>query len=205
VNKSDIKKAIIRSQHCQRNWDLSKEIPGDDLELIKTAVTECPSKQNVAYYTVHFITDRNQIEEIYNSTDGFVVNFQSNATVTNSQVLANLLLVFTDSEEEPMENIVGDKFVPSKFIETEEDMLKDKHMAVGIGAGFANITASMLGYSTGCCACFDPTAVQKVLNTDKHVHLLMGIGFKDESRPRREHHVDDFVFPTKKKQQIQVK
>jgi nitroreductase len=204
VNKSDIKKAIIRSQHCQRNWDLSKSIPDEDIEMIKTAVTNCPSKQNVAYYKVIFVTDRDKIERIYETTNGFITNFRSNDTVTNSQVLANLLVVFAESDVEPKENIFGDVFVPSKDLEKPEDLLKDKHMAVGIGAGYANITASMLGYSTGCCACFDPAQVAEILDIDTHVHLLMGIGFKDETRPRREHHAEDFVFPTKKKQQISV-
>lgn len=204
MNKSDIKKAIIRSQHCQRNWDLSKTIPDEDIDVIRTAVADCPSKQNVAYYKVIFVTDRDKIERIYETTDGFISNFQTNETVTNSQVLANLLIVFAESDEDPKENIFGDVFVPSKDLEKPEDLLKDKHMAVGIAAGYANITASMLGYSTGCCACFDPAQVAEILDIDTHVHLLMGIGYKDETRPRREHHAEDFVFPTKKKQNIQV-
>lgn len=204
MEKSDIKKAIIRSQHCQRNWDLTKKIPSEDIKMIETAVTNCPSKQNVAYYKAVFVTDRDKIERIYKTTNGFVSNFQTNETVTNSQVLANLLVVFAESDTEPKENIFGDVFVPSKDLEKPEDLLKDKHMAIGIGAGYANITASMLGYSTGCCACFDPAQVAEILGIDNHVHLLMGIGFKDETRPRREHHAEDFVFPTKKKQHIQV-
>jgi len=204
VDKKTITKAIIRSQHCQRNWDLSKQIPQEDLDILETAVSQCPSKQNVAYYKAIFVTDRDKIERIYETTDGFVKNFQTNETVTNSQVLANLLIVFAESDEEPKENIFGDVFVPSKDLEKPEDLLKDKHMAVGIGAGYANITASMLGYSTGCCACFDPAKVAEILGIDNHVHLLMGIGYKDETRPRREHHAEDFVFPTKKKQNIQV-
>jgi len=204
VDKKAITKAIIRSQHCQRNWDLSKQIPQEDLDILETAVSQCPSKQNVAYYKAIFVTDRDKIERIYETTDGFVKNFQTNETVTNSQVLANLLIVFAESDEEPKENIFGDVFVPSKDLEKPEDLLKDKYMAVGIGAGYANITASMLGYSTGCCACFDPAQVAEILGIDTHVHLLMGIGYKDEARPRREHHAEDFVFPTKKKQNIQV-
>ena len=27
ITHTDIKNAIIKSQHCQRNWDLSKTIP----------------------------------------------------------------------------------------------------------------------------------------------------------------------------------
>jgi len=204
VDKKTITKAIIRSQHCQRNWDLSKQIPQEDLDILETAVSQCPSKQNVAYYKAIFVTDRDKIERIYETTDGFVKNFHTNETVTNSQVLANLLIVFAEADEEPKENIFGDVFVPSKDLEKPEDLLKDKHMAVGIGAGYANITASMLGYSTGCCACFDPAQVAKILGIDNHIHLLMGIGYKDETRPRREHHAEDFVFPTKKKQNIQV-
>ena len=38
TNHDTIKKAIIRSQHCQRNWDLSKEIPEVDLNLFMTAL-----------------------------------------------------------------------------------------------------------------------------------------------------------------------
>jgi nitroreductase len=204
VDKKAITKAIIRSQHCQRNWDLTKQIPQEDLDILETAVSQCPSKQNVAYYKAIFVTDRDKIERIYETTNGFVKNFQTNETVTNSQVLANLLIVFAESDEEPKENIFGDVFVPSKDLEKPEDLLKDKHMAVGIGAGYANITASMLGYSTGCCACFDPAQVAEILDIDAHIHLLMGIGYKDETRPRREHHAEDFVFPTKKKQSIQV-
>ena len=55
VEKSDIKKAIIRSQHCQRNWDLTKKIPSEDIKMIETAVTNCPSKQNVALQVFNVI------------------------------------------------------------------------------------------------------------------------------------------------------
>ena len=58
-----ISKAIIRSQHCQRNWDLSKSIPKEDLDLLVTAATECPSKQNVAFYKAYFITNRQIISQ----------------------------------------------------------------------------------------------------------------------------------------------
>ena len=93
MNKSDIKKAIIRSQHCQRNWDLSKSIPDEDIEMIKTAVTNCPSKQNVAYYKVIFVTDRDKIERIYETTNGFITNFRSNDTVTNISMSSSGILL----------------------------------------------------------------------------------------------------------------
>ena len=43
MNNKDIEKAVIRSQHCQRNWDLSKQIPEDDKNTILTT-TDYSSK-----------------------------------------------------------------------------------------------------------------------------------------------------------------
>lgn len=198
----EIKKAIHRSQHCQRNWDLTKQIPEDDLNTLIEAVTQCPSKQNKAFYKVHFITRRDIIENVHRNTKGFG-DYKSNngdkiLSQTNSQVLANLLIVFESYIPEPAA-------VPHEVqYDNNEVTLRDQQMAVGIAAGYANVIATMLGYSTGCCACYDPMAMASVLNLDEPPLLLMGIGFKDENRNRREHHKNNFMFPTIKKHEIPV-
>jgi hypothetical protein len=40
---SEIIKAIHRSQHTQRNYDLTKTIPIEDIKTIITSATQCPS------------------------------------------------------------------------------------------------------------------------------------------------------------------
>ena len=65
---SEIVKAIHRSQHTQRNYDLSKTIPIEDLKTIITSATQCPSKQNVAFYDLYVITNRRVINDIYETT-----------------------------------------------------------------------------------------------------------------------------------------
>ena len=208
---NDVKKAVIRSQHCQRNWDLTKEIAEDDLNLLKHSVSNCPSKQNMAFYKVHFIRDRNLIESIHANTDGFTYNFEQNLTQTNSQVLANLLLVFEATNPFVVQDDVVrndewyEKTVKGSITSNAaENLIRDTHVAVGIAAGYANLTASMLGLNTGCCSCFDAEAVKNLIGAENNIMLLMGIGFKDESRNRREHHTQDFVFPTKAKQKIEI-
>jgi len=209
----NIEKAIHRSQHTQRNWDLSKEIPQDDLDLIITSVTECPSKQNVAHYRIHAITNRNTIEAIHDHTRGFATSYQPYQAETNSQVLANLLLVF----EEVNVDVTGDK-VSNRNDETramtlgeltpeaQALMLRDRHMAVGIAAGYANMVSTLLGYGTGCCACFDGAPIKEILGLNNDIILMMGIGFKDPNLNRRVHHKNhEFIFPTKSKQEINVK
>jgi nitroreductase len=209
----NIEKAIHRSQHCQRNWDLSKEIPQDDLDLILTSVTQCPSKQNIAHYKVHAITNRDLINSIHDNTQGFAVSYEPYKAETNSQVLANLLLVF----EAQGVNVANDSIavrndetlmLSQKGKLTAEAMAlltRDRHMAVGIAAGYCNMTSSLLGYGTGCCACFDGGAIQKILGIDGEILLMMGVGFKNPDLNRRIHHTNhSFMFPTKSKQPIEV-
>ena len=201
-----IKKSIIKSQHCQRNWDLKKQIPEEDLELLIHAATNCPSKQNVAFYDVHFVTDRNKIEQIHEKTNGFIVDVESNTTTTNSQTLANLVIVFTDRNleiESKHRNEQIDSLKNNKIsVGERESLIRDKHMAIGIAAGYVNIIASILGYGTGCCACFT-NDIKDIIGTNNNVELIMGVGFANSNLNRRVHHTkQDFVFPTKKKQKI---
>ena len=85
---------LTKSQRCQRNWDLSKQVKEEDLQTLKTAVTNCPSKQNVLFYKVIFIQNREIIEKIHKSTDSFVYNFEPRKATTNAQILANTVAVF---------------------------------------------------------------------------------------------------------------
>jgi len=205
MENTDIAKAVIRSQHCQRNWDLDKVIPEEDMKLLETAITECPSKQNFAFYKANFITDRETIEAIHKNTEGFGVlanpdepySPENMKWSTNSQTLANLLVVL-----EYVEPTEAHKWRDEAF---GDPWKRDADMAIGIAAGYLNVISSMKGYRTGCCACFNGGAIKEILGTENEIALMMGIGFKDENRPRREHMSDpDFTFPTKTKEKIEV-
>ncbi len=213
MEHTEIKKAVIRSQHCQRNWDLDKEIPQEDLDLILHAATQCPSKQNVAFYKVHFITNRDIIEAVHDQTEGFSANHEAGEFETNSQTLANLLIAFEEEDfaharqednaswrNEQIDAFDGNKMTASH----KKALTRDTFMAIGIAAGYVNLTSSMLGYGTGCCACFDEYAVAETIGAKNPIKLLMGVGFKNAGKNRRVHHKTDFVFPTKTKQPITV-
>lgn len=210
INVSDITKAIHRSQHTQRNFDLSKEIPAEHLELIKVAATQCPSKQNVAHYKVHMITNRDMIEKIHALTP--IERHDGKGMTTNSQVLANLLVVFEDYRDmsDKKDQFRNDE-TTALYGEGKEDQRaydvldRDANVAVGIAAGYLNLVGGLLGYGTGCCQCMDEAAVMETLGLSGRPLLLMGIGFKNEDINRRVHHSQpDFVFPTRIKQEIPV-
>ena len=64
MNLDKLKNIIEQSQRTQRNWDLNKSVKEEDIELFKTAVSHCPTKQNRVWYNVVIIKDRNIIEKI---------------------------------------------------------------------------------------------------------------------------------------------
>lgn len=213
ANHKSIRKAILKSQHCQRNFDLSQAMPEEDIKLLKTAISQCPSKQNVAFYKAHFIFDRKIIEEIHSFTSAEIAGSDPVRYRSNPQVLGNLLVVF--EEKSGLED--SDSYHKHRNSETKAlsagtatkeqiDILKtDRDTAIGIAAGYLNLTASLLGYATGCCSCFDTEKVKSMLNLKNEPRLLMGIGFKDISRNRREHHlVKNYLISPFRKQPIEI-
>lgn len=214
---SEIVKAIHRSQHTQRNYDLSKSIPIEDIKTIITSATQCPSKQNVAFYDLYVITNRKVINDIYETTTSLHSDDPSYARLSNPQVLGNMLLVFTDAQNKVRkghkEAIEANNNINRE--ENERIVLQDKFTAIGIAAGYVNLTASLLGYETGCCSCMmNHERVQEILGISTTPQLLMGVGFKNEGVNRREHHLKDTQvakeqgwvekFGTAKKQQIGI-
>jgi nitroreductase len=201
----DIKKAIVRSQHCQRNFDLTKTIPESDVDMLAYAATNCPSKQNIAFYNLHIISDRDTIEKIHElapGTHAYDADGNMIAT-TNSQVLANVIFVYEQLE---LEDLTERGF--NKWADADESDIevfnRDRATAIGIASGYVNLTASMLGYSTGCCQCFLTNDIKELLGLKNRPAMIQGIGFKDADRNRRAHEKNGLMFPTRKKEEIRV-
>jgi|TARA_B100000085_G_scaffold126695_3_gene115346 nitroreductase len=188
-----LEKSITASQRCQRNWDLDKKIPEEDIKTMKISVTECSSKQNRVFYKAIFIQDREKIEAIHEATDGFVYNLETGASTTNPQTLANLLVAFVD-DRDPSEGTRTTEEYSNGRIKGEYK--HDADIALGVGSGYLTLAANLLGYKTGCCQCFDTKEVGKILGEEKPL-LLMGIGYPGKNKSRLEHHKDpNFRFPS---------
>ncbi len=203
--------AIRKSQHCQRNWDIEQKISDDIIKSLKIAVTECPSKQNIAFYKVTFIQNREIIEKVHDATYGFTYRLDPSLTTTNSQVLANLLVVFEPldlidiiKKNNPRNTETNDQDISEQSLINLEN---DQKLAIGIAAGYLNLTATLLELSTGCCSCFEADKVKNILGLVREPALLMGIGYGNKAmKSRRAHHKrPDFMFPTFSKQEIDLK
>ena len=190
-----LEKTITKSQRCQRNWDLSKNIPIDDIKVMKTAVTDCSSKQNRVFYRCKFITNRDVIQQLYEVSDGHT--YRDKVTREwkvdkNPQLLANLVVAFI-RDRDPSENsrTVEEREHGKYWSEKDEhaDITRDQNIALGIASGYLTLTANMMGYSTGCCQCGDMNKMKEILGEDEDILLTMGIGYAGQDKSRLEHHV----------------
>ena len=224
LTNSSIVKAIHRSQHTQRNFNREKVMPIEDIKTIITAATQCPSKQNLAFYDLHIVQNHDVIDEIYKTTTNIVMKpeeREGNTKLSNPQVLANLLLIFTKSDFMNSSSSDRSKNLRDLRAGSNRDHKRileaDMHQAAGIAAGYVNIVSTLLGYETGCCRCvMDNEKLLSLLGIDKKVPilLLMGVGFKNDGMNRRihplkdskEHDINEWedVFRTFKKEPIKI-
>lgn len=173
-------------QMCQRNWDLTKEVDPEHIELFQQAMTYCPSNENNTYFKVHFIKNRELIEEICEYTDGPGPLIPKIDDPRQTQTLANLLVLF-------------EKWDDHDFIRGEEygiDDLKayrDQCNAIGIAAGYLIMVAQLLGYKTGMNICFEPKnqeSIKNLMDLNDIPQIMVGVGFgQDKVSPLR-HHID---------------
>lgn len=200
----NLKKAIDSAQRAQRNYDLSKSIPQDDLETLIYAAVNSPSKQNETHYSLHVYTDQNIIRKVYNNTKKFTLMkdeddrkelfgetdgkywINDRQSVTNSQILANALFVYT---EETGEARGGNHIVGQKNPDGDSAKIYNEQQSysIGISVGELILTANLLGYKTGICSAMDSRPIKKIVGTENSVKLLVGVGFDNVGTDRRLH------------------
>ena len=192
----NIKDIITQSSWCQRNWDLSKTIPQEHIDILKHAVTNCPSKQNRVFYKALFIQDRETIEAVHASSDSFTIRWDPHEAVTNTQTLANLLVVLIRDHD------------PSVTARTEKEyaegtlsgkMKYDEDRSVGIASGYLALTANILGYRTGFYnTLHNKSVLEELFEVPKNAVLLsVGVGFHNENINIRQSQVwPEFTYPS---------
>jgi len=155
--------------HCQRNWIEWEKIPEEHVNYIIEACTDMPTKQQKDVYSLVAITDRKIIMELFETA--YEEKDYARTFKRNTQVLANLLLVWIPSNGTDLGN---DTYGQSLGI------------AVGMSAAAAALAGAELGYRTGYCRCIDEEKSKKILESyigkieKEEIPLMLGIGIPDE-------------------------
>ena len=123
---TEVKQAVDVARVAQRNWDLDRQIPEEDLETLIYAAQNSPKKQMETHFSLHVFTHKEKIREIYDKTKKFSVypvtdvspeneddwkppenmfadidgNFyqDDHFSVKNSQILANAMFVYCEDK-----------------------------------------------------------------------------------------------------------
>jgi hypothetical protein len=190
------KRVIDTIRRCQRNWDLSKEIPVEHIQHWKYIATHSPSKQDEGYYNVRIIKNRELIDQLKLHTWGQTVKVGNlKGVARNSQMAASVYILFTEklSETQREIDIAGNPIALDDIVKT-----KNASVAAGIAGGLIAQSAASLGYCIGFNSNHsEPEIWHSLLRIRASKEALMfgiGIGFPQENRPRNETDEQEFYI-----------
>jgi len=182
------KRVIDTIRQCQRNWDLSKEIPDEHIQHWKYIATHSPSKQDEGYYNVRIIKNRELIDQLKLHTWGQSVKVGNlKGVARNPQMAASVYILFTEklSETQREIDIAGNPIALDDIVKT-----KNASVSAGIAGGLIAQSAASLGYCIGFNTNHsEPDIWHSLLRIRVAKESLMfgiGIGFPQENKPRNE-------------------
>lgn len=201
---SEIKQAVAVTNKAQRNYDLTKCIPQEDLDTLIYAAVNSPSKQNETHYSLHVYTDQAIIKQIYSHTKKFTmirdrqdqdesfkveddVFIQNDAkSVTNSQVYANALFVYVAEQGQTRgsQHRAAKENPNSNAAKVYGEQVA---YSMGISVGELILSAGLLGYTTGICSALDTRPIRDILGTKQNPKLLVGVGYPNSQLDRTQH------------------
>ena len=201
MNNLDQQKQIVDTiRQCQRNWDLSKDIPQEHLDHLIYIATHSPSKQDESYYNLHVITNKELIQELLNHTFAFSVPVVPNQFVINlrnTQMGANAYFLWTRKDPPTQREITLDGVAYATNVNRRKE---NAYAMIGISMGLVSYSAGSLGYKTGFNTNHgqaEGIAVWKSklgIPANEDITFGLGIGFPQDGRERNE--TDEVEFKT---------
>jgi nitroreductase len=185
------------SKQAQRNWDLDKTIPQEDLDALIYAAKNSPKKQMETHYALHVFTDQEKIRAIYDQTKKFSLFPVDNPEVQDSMYAdgkADYGDMFKDKDGEFWQDddysIKNSQILANAmFVYTEDRRTvrggthflaqeggsknvmtiyeEQIDFSIGISVGQLILAAAMMGYKTGICSALDSPGIGKLLPTNK--------------------------------------
>jgi hypothetical protein len=190
------KRVIDTIRQCQRNWDLSKEIPNEHIQHWKYIAKHSPSKQDEGYYNVRIIKNRELIDELKLHTWGQSVKVGDlKGVARNPQMGASVYILFTEklSETQREIDIAGNPIDLKDIVK-----IKNASVAAGIAGGLIAQSAASLGYRIGFNTNHSEPEIWhsklRILASKENLLFGIGIGFPQEDKPRNETDETEFYI-----------
>ena len=138
---------IHKIQKCQRVWDHSKPMMEEVVDYLLWTAQNSPSKQHEAYYDIYWTADRKVLDELSKYTWGCTNNRVPPSTWQNSQMNANMYILFVAKEPDTQLNCNADGTLKGNDVAARWE---NAYVSIGIAMGLVMRTAAKIGFSTGC-------------------------------------------------------
>ena len=140
-------KIMQKIQKCQRVWDHSKPMMDEVIDYLLWTAQNAPSKQHEAYYEVYWTADRKVLDELSKYTWGCTNNRMPPSTWQNSQMNANMYMLFVAKEPDTKLNANADGTLKGNEVAARWE---NAYVSIGIAMGLVMRAAASIGFSTGC-------------------------------------------------------
>ena len=185
---------IRRLQKCQRVWDHSKRVHEEVIDYLLWTAENSPSKQYEGYYDVYWTADRKVLDELSKYTWGCTHIRKPPSTWQNSQMNANLYILFVAKEPDTQLNANADGTLKENF---RAARWENAYVSIGIAMGLVMRAASKIGLATGCNKSHNDLngndfwekklgILDDVIAGKKKITYGIGIGFPKEDVERYE-------------------
>ncbi len=140
-------KIMQKIQKCQRVWDHKKPMMDEVADYLLWVAQNSPSKQHEAYYEIHWTKDRKVLDELSKYTWGCTHNRKPPSTWRNSQMNANMYILFVAKEPDTQLNCNADGTLKGNEVAARWE---NAYVSIGIAMGLVMRAAAAIGFSTGC-------------------------------------------------------
>ena len=191
----DEEKEILREiQQCQRNWDHKHQPHQEAIDYLLWTANNSPSKQHEGYFDLYWTADRKVLDELSKYTWGTTHSRTPPSTWRNSQMNANLYILWVAKEPWTQLNCNADCTLKSN---DKAARWENAYVSIGISLGLTMRAAAKMGYKTGANKSHGDMngddfwekrlgILDDVKKGTKKIAYGLGVGRPQEGRPRWE-------------------
>jgi len=191
----DEEKEILREiQQCQRNWDHKHQPHQEAIDYLLWTANNSPSKQHEGYFDLYWTADRKVLDELSKYTWGTTHSRTPPSTWRNSQMNANLYILWVAKEPWTQLNCNADGTLKSN---DKAARWENAYVSIGISLGLTMRAAAKMGYKTGANKSHGDMngddfwekrlgILDDVKKGTKKIAYGLGVGRPQEGRPRWE-------------------
>ena len=191
----DEEKEILREiQQCQRNWDHKHQPHQEAIDYLLWTANNSPSKQHEGYFDLYWTADRKVLDELSKYTWGTTHSRTPPSTWRNSQMNANLYILWVAKEPWTQLNCNADGTLKSN---DKAARWENAYVSIGISLGLTMRASAKMGYKTGANKSHGDLngndfwekrlgILEDVKKGTKKIAYGLGVGRPQEGRPRWE-------------------